>query len=256
MELMAIILTHNESAHIEACLESVAFADSRLVFDSYSTDDTPEKARHLGAHVVQHHFSNYPDQRNSALAEAERLGAEWVLFVDADERVTPELAQEVRHVIAHESPVGWRIPRYNYLFGKLTRHAGWYPDYQTRLLKVGKTRYDPARKVHELVLLDGAEGTMQQHFIHYNYRDVAQFHYKQRHYSAYDAQILYEQGIRPKLRNYILQPLRQFWWRFVTLEGYRDGVHGFHLSCLMAWYEFRKYVLLGQTWRNKKGDSP
>jgi hypothetical protein len=173
-----------------------------------------------------------------------------VLFVDADERVTPELAAEVRQVIEHVGYAGWRVPRFNYIFGRLTRGAGWYPDYQTRLLKVGAAQYDPERQVHELVILNEAEGTMQQHFIHYNYRDVAQFIHKQQRYSAYDARILHEQGIRPKPQNYILQPWRQFWWRFVTLNGYQDGLHGLRLSLFLAWYEFRKYQQLRALWRN------
>ena len=147
---------------------------------------------------------------------------------------------------------GFRIPRDNYIFGRLTRGAGWYPDYQTRLLRVGAAHYDPARQVHEVVILDGKEGTLKNALIHYNYRDLAQFIEKQRRYSAYDARILFEQGIRPKPQNYVLQPLRQFWWRFVTLKGYVDGLHGLRLSLLMAWYEFRKYLLLRGLWQEAR----
>lgn len=241
--LTAIILTYNEARHVAECIESVRFADHVLVFDSFSTDDTVKLAQSAGAEVIQRKFDHYAGQRNAALAAVEGP-ADWVLFVDADERVTPELAAEVRTVIESGDCAGYRIPRFNYIFGRLTRGAGWYPDYQTRLLKVGAARYDPERQVHELVLLDGAEGTLIQHFIHYNYENVAQFVLKQQRYTAYDARILCEQGIRPKPQNYFLQPWRQFWWRFVTLKGYQDGLHGLRLSLLMAWYEFRKYVLL------------
>ncbi len=248
MRLFGIILTRNEASHIRECIESLRFADHIIVFDSFSSDATIDLAREAGAEIIQRAFDNYPGQRNAALEAARERGADWVLFVDADERVTPELAAEVRAVIEQPDAAGWRIPRYNYIFGKLTLGAGWYPDYQTRLLRVGAARYDPARQVHELVLLDGAEGTMQAHFVHYNYRDAAQFAEKQRRYTAYDARILYEQGLRPKPHNFILQPWRQFWWRFVTLKGYRDGLHGLRLSVLMAWYEFRKYRLLRGLW--------
>jgi (heptosyl)LPS beta-1,4-glucosyltransferase len=246
--LCAIVLTHNESEHIQACLEAMAFADMRLVFDSYSTDNTPDLARDMGVTVLQHPFENFANQRNAAL-DAVAGQAEWVLFVDADERVTPELTQAVRRAIESEQYVGYRIPRHNYLFGKLTRGAGWYPDYQTRLLKVGKAHYDPARQVHEVVILDGAQGALDAHFLHYNYKNIAQFIAKQRTYVAYDAKILWQDGIRPKPQNYILQPLRHFWWRFITLKGYQDGLHGLRLSLLMAWYEGRKYVLLRGLWR-------
>ncbi len=249
--LIAIVLTYNESAHLAECIESVRFADRVIVFDSFSTDTTVEIARAHGAEVIQRQFDDYAGQRNAALAAARDRGARWVLFVDADERVTSNLQAEILARIAdrESSVVGYKIPRHNMIFGVLTRGAGWYPDHQMRLLKVGFAQYDPARKVHEVVLLDGAEGELHQPFIHYNYQDVKQFHAKQKRYSAYDARILFEQGIRAKPQNYILQPLRHFWWRFVTLKGYQDGVHGFRLSALMAWYELRKYVLLRRLWK-------
>lgn len=248
--LGAVVITYNEAEHITACLAALAFADERLVLDSFSTDATVTLAEQMGARVLQRTFDHFAAQRNAAL-EAMQGRVAWVLFVDADERVSPALADEIRRVIASEQAVGYRIPRHNYLFGRLTRGAGWYPDYQTRLLKLGYAHYDPQRTVHELVLLDGTEGTLEQPLVHYNYRDVAQFHAKQRRYVAYDAQRLCEQGIRPRLHNYLLQPLRHFWWRFITLRGWMDGWHGLHLSLLMAWYEWRKYRLLGELWHSK-----
>ncbi len=251
MTLFAIILTYNEARHIQACIESVRFADGTVVFDSFSTDDTVMIARDAGAEVMQRKFDDYAGQRNAALKYVAGR-ADWVLFVDADERVTPELAAEVQTAIQNPDFIAWRVPRLNYIFGKLTKGAGWYPDYQTRLLRVGKAHYDPERKVHELVKLDGAEGTLCEHFIHLNYETVQQFHTKQKRYFAYDASILYQRNIRLRPQNFILQPLRQFWWRFVSLKGYQDGWHGFRLSLLMGWYEFRKYTHLWNLWRGNK----
>jgi (heptosyl)LPS beta-1,4-glucosyltransferase len=251
MRLAAIILTYNEAQHVVACIETLRFADQIIVFDSFSTDQTPQLAKDAGAQVIQHAFANYASQREAAL-DAVRDTADWVLFVDADERVTPALADEVRRSIERPGVAGFRIPRDNLIFGKLTRGAGWFPDYQTRLLRVGAAHYDLSRQVHEVVLLDGEEGTLQNPFIHYNYRDLAQFIEKQRRYTAYDARILFEQGVHPKPQNYVLQPLRQFWWRFVTLKGYQDGLHGLRLCLFMGWYELRKYMLLHALW-NQNG---
>jgi glycosyltransferase involved in cell wall biosynthesis len=247
MKLTAVILTYNETEHIRDCIESVRFADHVLVFDSFSTDATPMMAEQAGAEVIQHPFENYASQRNAAL-RAVQGRTDWLLFVDADERVTPELAAEIRGVLDRPAFAGWRIPRHNFIFGRLTRGAGWYPDYQTRLLRVGYAEYDPARQVHELVILKGDEGTLEHPLTHYNYRTLEQFHRKQRAYSTYDARILYEQGVRVKPHNYLLQPWRQFWWRFRTLKGYQDGWHGLRLSILMAWYELRKYRELAAMW--------
>jgi glycosyltransferase involved in cell wall biosynthesis len=246
--LTAIILTYNEAQHIQACIQSVQFADDVLVFDSYSTDDTVALAEAAGAQVQQRKFDNYAGQRNAAL-DAVTGRADWVLFVDADERIPPELVQEIQQKMTLTAYAGWGIPRHNYIFGKLTLGAGWFPDYQTRLLRVGYAHYDPERQVHEVVILDGDEGQCDTPMIHYNYQDYAHFISKQQRYVAYDAQILHEQGVRVKFRNFILQPLRHFRWRFITLKGYRDGLHGLRLSVLMAWYEFRKYWILWQLGR-------
>ena len=191
-KLTAIVLTYNETEHIKECLDSLAFADECVIFDSYSTDNTVDLARSARARVIQHPFENFAAQRNAAL-DAVAATTDWVLFVDADERVTPELAEEIRQAIMQAQVVGYQIPRHNYIFGKLTRGAGWYPDYQTRLLKVGKARYE--NPVHEIVELDGERGTLKHHFIHHNYKDLEHFLQKQRKYVQYDAKILYGEGI-------------------------------------------------------------
>jgi hypothetical protein len=238
--LAAIILTLNEQKHLPACLASVQWADEVLVFDSFSTDRTVEIAQAAGAKVIQRQFDGWAKQREAALQSA---SAEWVLFVDADERVTPELAQAVR-AVGSRPEAGWWIPRYNYIFGKLTRHTGWYPDYQLRLLQRAKAHYDPTRPVHELVLLDGEAGYLQEHFIHLNYETVPEFIVKQKYYASFAAQQLARAGLRAKPQNFVLQPARQFWWRFVTLQGWRDGLHGLRLSILMGWFEVEKYRML------------
>lgn len=250
MTLTAIILTKNEAAHISECIASLRFADHILVFDSFSTDETVTKAKAAGAEVIQRAFDNYANQRNAAIKAVGNT--EWILFVDADERVTAALAGEIKTAMGVAGYAGWKIPRHNYIFGKLTLWAGWYPDYQLRLLKVGAAHYDPTRQVHEVVILDGQEGTLKENLLHYNYRDLPHFMQKQRAYAAYEAQILYDAGVRPKLRNYILQPLRQFKWRYLTLKGYRDGFHGLRLSALMGWYELRKYLLLRKLWQGSR----
>ncbi len=253
-QLVGVILTYNEARHIADCIASLSWADAVMVLDSYSTDDTVPIARACGAIVHQRAFDNYAAQRNAAL---DLLAGEsqWVLFVDADERVTSELAAEARQLIARAGYDGWRIPRYNHIFGHVMRGAGWYPDYQTRLLRIGAARYDPQRTVHEVVILDGQEGTARGHFHHYNYDTRAQFNRKQRQYSAYDARILYQQGVRPRWWRYLSQPVRHFWWRFITLKGYRDHWRGLELCLRMAWWEGYKYWLLGRLWRGAPDDA-
>jgi glycosyltransferase involved in cell wall biosynthesis len=240
MSLTAIILTHNEEQHLPDCLASVTWAPRVLVYDSFSTDQTAAIARGAGAEVQQRSFDNYAGQRNAALAAAQ---TEWVLFVDADERIPAALADEIKQVL-DQPPAGWWIPRHNYLFGRLTLHAGWYPDYQLRLLRRERAHYE--RPVHEIVVLAGEAGYLHNPLIHLNYATVPEFVAKQKFYAAYDAERLAAEGGRAKPQNFLLQPLRQFWWRFVTLAGWRDGWHGFRLSLLMARFEFEKYRHLRQ----------
>jgi len=246
MNVTAIVPTLNEEHNIVGCLESLAWADRRVVFmDSRTTDRTAELAREVGAEVMQHPFKNFGQFHNAAM---DRVEADWIFFVDADERATPELAEEARAVTdgSHEE-VAWSVPRHNYIFGRLTLGAGWYPDYQSRLLLRDRVRWE--RPVHEVIVADGPEGYLKNPLIHYNYDDLADFIARQEKYTDIDAGILFEEGVRPRLYTPCSQAVRHFWWRFVTLRGARDGLHGLWLSLLMAYYEAAKYRRLARLWR-------
>ena len=236
--IAAIVIAKNEEENIAACLETLHWADELIVLDSFSDDGTVEVARASGAEVRQRRFDNYARQRDAALGMTSK---EWVFFVDADERATPELAEEIRHVVSQGDFNGWWVPRRNYIFGKWIRHAGWFPDHQLRLLRRDSARYDLRREVHELVVLDGEAGYLQNPLIHYNYDSLRQFRDKQDRYTDYEVRELFESGQRARPCNLVLQPLRQFRWRYLTLRGYRDGWRGLLLSSLMAYYEFVRY---------------
>lgn len=245
--ITAVILTLNEAKHIQACIDSLSWADDVVVFDSYSQDETVQIATDCGATVLQNRFENYAQQRNAALSAVE---TDWVFFVDADERASGDLAEEIRQVASERSEMGWYVPRHNYIFGNLTLGAGWFPDHQLRLFKHGRVQYE--RPVHEVAIVDGEIGYLENVLVHYNYHDKAQFHKTQRAYSSYEARILHGEGVRAKPQNFILQPLRQFRWRFFTLKGYQDGWHGFWLSVMMAYYEWDKYRKLAWFWRKER----
>jgi (heptosyl)LPS beta-1,4-glucosyltransferase len=235
-EIAAVILTLNEDKNISDCIASLRWADRVVVVDTLSTDRTVALARSAGAEIISHPFEDYSHIRNVAL---DRVASPWIFFVDADERATPELAAEVRQVTAHRPENGWWVPRHNYIFGKLTLGAGWYPDYQMRLLRRGTARYQ--RPVHEIVVLDGRDGYLENPLVHFNYDTVAQFRAKQTRYTDYDAGLLLSEGVRPRAYTPFTQALRHFAWRFVSLRGYGDGLHGLRLCLLTAWYEAVKY---------------
>jgi glycosyltransferase involved in cell wall biosynthesis len=244
VELAAVVLAGNEERHIGDCLDSLAWADLQVVFDDCSTDRTAEIAQARGARVVCEALEDFAAQRNAALAAVD---AEWVFFVDADERATPALAREVRRVIGCEGDqtrAGWWVPRHNYMIGHRMRGGGWYPDHQLRLLRRDRARYDPAHPVHELVILDGPAGHLQNPLVHYNYDTVAQFRHKMGRYTHFEVRMLDERGIRARPWTYVTMPLREFLRRFVTLRGYRDHVYGLLFCGLMAWYTFLTYARL------------
>src|SRR5690625_2320332 len=170
MRLSVIIITKNEADNIAACLDSVAFADEFIVVDSGSTDDTREIARQKGALVTRtDDWPGFGPQKNRALALAT---GEWVLSIDADERVTPELASEIQTIIKQNSPtaVGYNIARLSNFCGRWIRHSGWWPDYVLRLFKRDSTRFSDDI-VHESVLPPASVANLKNHLLHYPYRD-------------------------------------------------------------------------------------
>ncbi len=247
--LKAVILTLNEERHIQECIESLRWCDSIVVFDSFSQDATIALAQKAQVEVLQHPFENYAQQRNAAL---DMVDADWIFFVDADERATPELGKEIQETLAQQKiPVGWWVPRHNYIMGHRMRGTGWWPDHQLRLLRRGYVHYE--RAVHEVAVLNGEQGYLNEAMAHYNYDTLKHFINKQRRYLNYDVNVLVQENIQPKFYTPYTQGLRHFWWRFVTLNGWQDGVYGILLSTLMAYYEMLKYQRVRKAQKTKSG---
>lgn len=241
--ITAAVIVRDEERHLPKCLATIQWADELIVLDALSQDRTVEIARQYTDRVFQRQFTNFSEQRNEAIAMAR---GEWILFVDADERVTPELADEIRGSTMKSEYAGYWIPRRNYILGKWIRHAGWWPDEQLRLFRRQRAHYDPEREVHESVILDGPSGHLLAPLIHYNYDRLGQLFAKQDQYATHEARNLKRSGIKARPHHFILQPLREFIRRFVTLQGYRDGAHGFLLSLILAIYTAVAYRRLSR----------
>jgi hypothetical protein len=255
LPLTVVVLTLNEARHIRACLAAAGLLEpaALLVVDSGSQDATVAAATAAGARVVTRPFDGYANQRNAAL---ELVTTEWVYFVDADERVTPAQAAEIRARLPVEGRAGYWVPRDNRICGRSVRGGGWWPDAQLRLFRLAAGRYDPARQVHELVVLDGPTGHLTAPLIHYNYESWRQVLAKQRHYTARAVRDALAAGRVVRPRNYLLQPARAFWRRYLTLGGYRDGWLGLGLALVLAYYEFQFYVGLGRARRQRQRGEP
>lgn len=236
----AIVLTLDEAEHLPGCLATLGFADGVIVVDSGSRDATCAIAAAAGATVAVHPFVNYSRQRQHALTLSP---TRWVLFVDADERVPPALADAVRRAVGAAdgdgAVCGYWIPRRNLFWGRALRGGGWWPDRQLRLLDAGRAHFDPDRAVHERAALDGPSGVLDHPLEHLNYASWAEFRAKQRRYAALDAERRRAEGWRFRPRQLVGQPLRVLFDRFVRLGGWRDGGLGLALALHMAWYEVR-----------------
>ena len=186
--------------------------------------------------MVERDWGGWAAQRNFAL---QCIQQPWVLFVDGDERIPLALAREVREAVNRatsdpQGASGFWVPRQNLILGHWVRHAGWYPDHQLRLFRIDRGRYDADRSVHELVQLDGRAEHLKHNLVHHNYVSWRQFWTKQLSYARAEAKQLHVLGQRAKPRNLVLQPLREFRRRHVTLEGFKEGALGFQLSLVLA----------------------
>ena len=239
--ITAAIIARDEADHLPHCLRSVSWCDQTLVVvDDRTTDGTAQLARDHGAQVVVRQFEDWASQRNAALSHC---GTDWTLFVDADERVPNTLAEEIRFLLENDRPEdGFWIPRVNLICGRWVRHGGWYPDHQLRLLRRERTRYDPERPVHEVVLFEGESRYLTQPLMHYNYRSLSEIFSKQATYAPYDAVRLKEQSeVRP--RSLLGGPVREFCRRYIQLGGAFDGPIGIMLALILAGYELRVRLL-------------
>jgi glycosyltransferase involved in cell wall biosynthesis len=238
----ATIITLNEAANIEACLDSVAWADEIIVVDSGSTDGTTDRAAARRAVVIHRDWpGSYADQKNFAAAQARH---DWILSIDADERVSPELQREIQTILAAEPrAAGYRMPRVTWHLGRWIRTTDWYPDYQLRLYDRRRASW-PARLVHESVRADGPVAYLKEDLRHYAYRDISHHHQAMDRYTTLAARQMHEQGRRAGVLDVVVHPPAAFLRNYVLKRGCLDGLPGFVISAMNAYYVFLKFAKL------------
>lgn len=241
MTLSVIIITKNEASNIAACLQSVSFADELIVLDSGSTDGTVEIAASLGAKVSQ--TTDWPGfgiQKNRAL---ELATGDWVLSLDADERVTPALAQAIQAAMAKPQADAYRIARLSNFGGRWIRHSGWWPDYVLRLFRRGTARFKEVA-VHESVLPEGPVQTLDGHFLHYPYADLESFIAKINHYSSVAAGVMHAKGKKTSVLGALGHGAWTFIRHYVLRRGFLDGKEGLILAVMAGAGSFFRYSKL------------
>lgn len=244
MSLSVILITKNEEANLNDCLESVSFADEIIVVDSQSSDKTQEIARSFGAKLeITSDWPGFGLQKNRALNLATQ---DWVLSIDADERVTPELKQEILATMASANAADcYAIPRSSWYCGRFMKHSGWYPDYVDRLFKRGSAKFSD-HLVHERLLPTGSSGKLKNHFLHYSYRDFSQVLKKVDVYSSAAAQQAFKQGKKGGLGEALIHGFWAFFRTYVLRRGFLDGKHGLALAISNAATSYYKYLKLWQ----------
>jgi glycosyltransferase involved in cell wall biosynthesis len=242
-KLSVTVITRNESASIAGALESVAWADEIVVVDSESTDDTVSQAKRFTSRVIVRPWPGYAAQKNFAAAQASH---EWILSIDADERVPAALAGEIRTILAADPPhAGYRIPRVAYHLGRWIRTTDWYPDDQLRLYDRRAAAWTGAY-VHESVAARGTVGRLRNELQHYPYRDVADHLETIDRYTTLAARQMHEAGRRSGLVQIAGHPPFAFLRNYLLRGGFRDGVPGLIISTLNAYYVFLKFSKLWQ----------
>lgn len=251
MTLSVVISAFNEEKKIEDCLKSVSFADEIVFIDNSSIDKTSSIAgRYTSKIFVKPNNMMLNVNKNFGFSKA---NGDWILSLDADERVTPELADEIKRVIKNSKVNGYWIPRKNIIFGKWIRHTGWYPDRQLRLIRKGKGKF-PQKHVHEMIKVEGETKNLNSNLIHYNYESIFQFLKKLEIYVESESKNLIDGGYKLRAEDAVVFPFKEFLSRFFAREGYKDGLHGLVLSLLMAFYHLCVFVRIWEKQKFKEMD--
>jgi glycosyltransferase involved in cell wall biosynthesis len=245
--LSVTIIAWNEEERLRACLESVAWADEIVVIDAESTDKTVSLAREFTDRIWVRPWPGFALQKNFALEQAT---GDWILSLDADERVGAALAERIRAIVRGDGPAaGYRVPRRNLFWGAWVRHGGLYPDHQLRLFRRGAGRF-VEEAVHESVRVDGPVETLAEPLLHESYRDLEDFVRRSNRYSSLAARDWLRRGRPVTLGDLVLKPLGRFVSMYLLKRGFLDGWRGLVLAILYAEYVFLR---MAKVWEGRRG---
>jgi glycosyltransferase involved in cell wall biosynthesis len=236
--LSAIVITRNEAANIGECLDSLAFCDERIVVDCGSSDGTVDIARGKGARAEFHEWRGFGAQKNYALSLATGT---WVLSIDADERVTPELAAAIREAIALGDADAWEFPRLSSFCRRQMRHSGWFPDYVLRLFRRGKARFDDVI-VHERVICAGVVKRLRPPLSHHPVARLEDALSRMDRYSTASAEAIVARGRKVSFMTGIGHGLYSFLRTYILRAGFLDGAEGFLLAVANAEGSYYRYM--------------
>jgi glycosyltransferase involved in cell wall biosynthesis len=232
------IITKNEEVNIRDALESVKEFEDIVIVDAFSEDRTTDLCKEFSCRVYQQEWQGYARQKQIAVDYAEN---QWVLILDADERVTPELRGEIEVRIKGGAFSGFYIPRRNFFLGRWIRYSGWWPDNTLRLFRKNVSHMEQ-REVHEKVCVNGPVGYIKSPIEHYTYSTISDYIRKMDNYSTLSAREMQDKGVFSAFFSALFSPLVVFFKMYFFRQGFRDGKHGYVLAVLYSLYTFLKYV--------------
>ncbi|MFH1479057.1 MAG: glycosyltransferase family 2 protein [Candidatus Omnitrophota bacterium] len=234
-KITAVIIAKNEEKRIIPCLESIKWCDEMVVIDDMSTDDTHSICRRFKARLIAHPLNeDYAAQRNIGI---ENSNSEWILQLDADERVSSGLKNDIKSILSKGSGFSaYRITRRNYFLGKFMKYGGWQ-EKQTKLFRKKSAKY--VGRIHEQLKIDGKVGELSSYLEHYPFDSIEGFINRQLYYANIESDILHKERGRIELKeikyHIMVKPIKLFIKLFIRKQGFRDGMHGFIFSILNAW---------------------
>ena len=249
--LSVVVITKNEGGRLADCLKSVDWADEVIVVDDKSTDDTVAVAKAHGAKVFERAMDIEGKHRNYAYGLA---GHDWVFSLDADERVTPELRQEIIETLKNNpSCNGYAVPRRNLMGNVWVKHGGMYPSAQLRLFKKNEFKYDEQAEVHPQAYMKDPRGTLKSDILHYTYRDFTDAIAKMDRQTDLEARKWFRENRKVGTFSIIRKTVDRFWRAYISKKGYKDGVIGLFLAVNSGMYQFLSYAKHWELKRNQAG---
>jgi len=248
--LTAVIITKNEAGRVRECLESVRWADEIIVLDDNSTDETVRISREFTDRVYQRAMDNEGKHRNYAYSLAKNP---WILSIDADERATPELREEITALLqSNPACNGYTIPRKNFMGKTWLRYGGMYPSAQLRLFRKDKFRYDEEAEVHPQAYMPDPRGTLKSDILHYTYRDFTDAVAKLDRQTDLEARKWFREKRKVGIWGTVRKMVDRFWRSYYSKKGYKDGVNGLFLAVNSGMYQFLSFA---KYWELQKNDT-
>lgn len=242
-KLSALLITYNEINNIEDVINNISFADEIIVVDSFSTDGSLEKlASFKNVTTISREFKNFADQRNFAI---KKVKYDWILFIDADERITPELKIEIINEInTPQNTVAFLFKRLFYFKNKKIRFSGFQTDTTYRLFKKDHVKYQEDKIVHEMPIIKGKSKVLKNKMLHYSVSSVAHYKSKMEQYASLKAFELFKKGKKATIFHFIFRPFYKFLTNYIVRLGFLDGKEGFQLCYLGAYGVYYRYRTL------------